>query len=780
MRITDVFLAILTEQGGAAGDVVREMNEQLDLRHAAAAMIHEPLPDVPLNTHTQRMVARAALMAQRMGHVYIGTEHLLWCCLSSNDKEIRSFLAQHNIDTEKLKEKLDVVMAGTTRFPDLAKLFALPEVKAGEKASTTQALDFFADELTDDETVHELDPVIGRDAEIDHLITILCRRKKNNPLLLGDPGVGKSALVEELAHRIVHGTVPQPLRGKRIFALDLGSLVSGSTFRGEFESRIKQLEDELREHPEIILFIDEIHLLMGAGNAVGGMDAANLLKPALARGDIRCIGATTLSEYRQSIEKDGALNRRFQPLEIREPNRADTIEILKGIAPSYSKHHNVRFSPQALEAAVDFSIRYFIDKQLPDKAIDLLDESAASVRAHRAVTAEEQEIEKLEQTLRETQAKKIEAAQHEKFDEAIALKHTEDTVASALEKAKKSTKKAAATTITPQHIAAAVSRKSGIPVDFVIGGNEQQFAELEQKLSAHIVGQTEALGAISNALRRAASGIGDPSKPVGSFIFLGPTGVGKTETVKALAKLIFHDEKSLIRFDMSEFGEPHSVAKLVGAPAGYIGHESGGQLVNAVRRRPYSVILFDEIEKAHRDVSTLLLQILDEGRLTDSHGKVADFRQSIIILTSNIGGEFFKHKKSIGFSTAASGEIDMKQASESVMQLLQKSFKPELLARLDHAIIFQPLTEKEGQMIARKILEELTARLSQKKVSLTFSDDVLTLAAKQMTATTGARGIAKFIRIQVEDPIAAILLEKPRTKSVSLAVDGQKIKVSAK
>lgn len=764
----DLLLAILQSRGGLASEVVAEQSPE-ELLAKLPSLPEGAIKRSPLSMQTKRVIQDAAVIALKFGHHYVGTEHLLWAVLRTNDLEIKNLLAYFRVDPEKIKSRLLLAMRGTSKFPDFAKVFALPpnlEKPDQHNHSQTPALDFFCEDLTLSAKDKALDPLIGREAELEQLVAILSRRKKNNPILVGDPGTGKTAIVEGLAQRIIAGKVPHALLDRRVVELDLASVLSGTMYRGEFESRIKQILEELQDNPDIIVFIDEIHNLVGAGSAQGALDAANMLKPALARGDIRCIGATTYDEYRNHIEKDAALERRFQPIDVAEPSPEEAVRILEGVAATYSDHHNVRFTPEALQAAVDWSVRYIPEKFLPDKAIDLLDDAGSVRSIHRTPTTREKKVREIHKKIKEVVQKKEEAVRREQYTEAMALKMEEQKLEH--EHYNLESRKAAGpkTAISPTDIAKIISRRTHIPAEHILGAGSGDFAHLEERLAEKIVGQNEAVTRIAEALRRTASGIAAPGRPIGSFLFLGPTGVGKTATAKAIAEVVFGTEKSLIRFDMSEFAEPHTVAKLLGSPAGYIGYDAGGKLTNAVRRRPYSVVLFDEIEKAHRDVHTLLLQILDEGFITDSAGRKVDFRHAVIVLTSNSGGEYFHGKKNIGFGLASPGSA-FAESKAGVLEDLKKQFRPEMLARLDYALVFEPLTQTNAETIAQKEITALQERIAKNGRTLDISTDVIAyLGSLAVSSEHGARAMLQAIRDHIEAPLARILMDEAGRKEV--------------
>jgi ATP-dependent Clp protease ATP-binding subunit ClpC len=608
----------------------------------------------------------------------------------------------------------------------------------------------------------KFDPVVGRDKEIERVIQILSRRTKNNPCLIGEPGVGKTAIAEGLAQKIVEGNIPETLKDKRVVTLDLSSMVAGAKYRGEFEERLKKALEEIRKAGNIILFIDEMHTIIGAGAAEGAIDASNILKPSLARGEIQVIGATTLDEYRKHIEKDAALERRFQPIVVGEPTREEAIEILRGLRDKYEAHHRVNITDEALIAAVNMSDRYITDRFLPDKAIDLIDEAASRVRL-RSFTAPPN-LKHLEEQVEKLRKEKEDAIVCQEFEKAARIRDEEQKLKNELEKAKNDWQQKNQTTtdtVTEDEIAGIVADWTGIPVKRLAEEESERLMKLEDELHRRVIGQNEAVKAISKAIRRGRVGLKDPKRPVGSFIFLGPTGVGKTELSKALAEALFGDEKSMIRIDMSEYMEKHSVSRLVGSPPGYVGYEEGGQLTEKVRRKPYSVLLFDEIEKAHPDVFNILLQILEDGRLTDSQGRTVDFRNTVIIMTSNVGARLITEPKRLGFSTGAENtEKNYNDMKNNVMSELKRNFRPEFLNRIDEIIVFHPLEEEHLKKIVGLMINNLAKRLAQNSINIEVSDDAIALLAKKGTDQVyGARPLRRAIQSMLEDKLAEEMLE---------------------
>jgi ATP-dependent Clp protease ATP-binding subunit ClpC len=686
---------------------------------------------------------RAMDDADRRGDSFVGTEHLLLAAIAEpNDPAARLF-AEHGLDRAKLEQAFDAVRAGR-------------KVDDAGAEGRYQSLERFGVDLTELARADKLDPVIGRDDEVLRLMEVLVRRTKNNPVLIGEPGVGKTAVVEGLARRIVAEDVPEPLRGKRIVALDIGAVLAGSKFRGEFEERLKAVVDEVKaSNGGVILFIDEIHTLVGAGGAEGAIDAANLLKPALARGELRCIGATTLDDYRQGIERDPALERRFAPVFLDEPTVEETIEILHGLRERYQEHHDLEISDAALEAAARLSDRYIQDRSLPDKAIDLVDEAASKVRL-RAARAQADSpaarIARLKQQEDDAwQERDYEAAARFR-QERVKLEQEHPEAAGGSERP----------VVEPEQIAEVIAQWTGIPVRNIFSEEAEKLLRLEEALHERVIDQDEAIVAVADAIRRSRSGLGDPRRPIGSFLFLGPTGVGKTELAKTLADFLFDDEDALLRIDMSEYREPHTVSRLFGSPPGYVGYEQGGQLTEAVRRRPYQVILFDEVEKAHPEVWSALLQILDDGRLTDGHGRTVDFRNTVIIMTSNVGSvqAYSKRRDTLGFQVGGNTEAAAEQAIENrLMKALKETFRPEFLNRIDEIIVFHRLSPERLRLVVDKMLRELRDRLAERRLGIELTDAAKDWLVKNgYDEEYGARPLRRLIQRQVENVLARRVL----------------------
>src|SRR5579871_3614697 len=662
--------------------------------------------------------------------------------------------------------------------------------RAPDKNSKTPTLDQFGRDLTAEAREGKLDPAAGREREIRRVLTVLGRRQKNNPVLIGEPGVGKTAIVEGIARRIIEGNVPAHLRNARIVALSMGSIVAGAMFRGQFEERIKQIMEEVRQSPNVILFIDELHTVVGAGAAEGAVGAGDLLKPALARGELRCIGATTLDEYRKHVEKDAALERRFQPIMVGEPSVEEAIAMLRIVRENYETHHNVKITDEAIDAAVRLSDRYINDRFLPDKAIDVMDEAASALRLEaieRGLIGPEA-VSDLEKEIAEIQAEKEAAALGEDYERAATLRQRELKVQGQLEEARAKAGQVAKMMVTPADIAKVVETWTRVPVSQMLEGERQNLRHLEDDLRKRVIGQDEAISAVARAIRRSRAGLKDPQRPIGSFLFMGPTGVGKTELARALAATIFGSEDAMIRLDMSEYMEPHTVARLFGSPPGYVGHDEGGQLTEQVRRRPYSVILFDEIEKAHPEVFNALLQILDDGRLTDGQGRTVDFKNTVIIMTSNVATAELKRAASIGFLPTHWGDATNEQDSEEAqrkakaMEGLKRAFRPEFLNRIDQIVVFHALAKPELRQIIDLLLGKVQERLAEQEITLEFGDDLRDfLMAEGFDAEFGARPLRRAIQTHIDDALADALLAgtlQPGQTAILTVADG-KVQVSA-
>ena len=730
-----------------------------------------------MTPRTKHVLDLAQQAANSRGHNYIGTEHILLGLLSDGGGVAMQLLASKGIRLEDVVEKVNAIVGGE-------------EDGSHQGQGTASDLGDIADyaiDLNESAKQGKIDPVIGRDTEIQRVIQILSRRTKNNPVLIGEPGVGKTAIAEGLAQRIVSGDVPDALRDKRIISVNLGSMLAGAKYRGEFEERLKKVMDEVQAHDDMIVFIDEIHTLIGAGASEGAMDAANILKPALARGNFQVIGATTLDEYKKHIEKDAALERRFQPVQVGEPSEEDALNILKGLRDRYEAFHKVQITDEALAAAVHLSSRYIADRFLPDKAIDVMDEAASKVRM--AVFTATPDVKALEDELVQVRKEKEAAVTAQDFEQAATLrdreKELESDIASKQEDSKKDSE--SKLVVTESEIAAVVSEWSGIPVSRVAEEESQRLLRLEEELHQRVIGQDEAVVAVSKAVRRARAGLKDPKRPIGSFLFLGPTGVGKTELARSLASNLFGDENAMIRIDMSEYMEKHAVSRLVGAPPGYVGYDEGGQLTEAVRRRPYSVVLFDEVEKAHPDFFNILLQVLDDGRLTDNQGRTVDFRNTVIIMTSNLGAKYLKEDTAAMGFLAAKGEQEAGKDKESmkkdVLQAVKAHFRPEFLNRIDEMIVFHALETEQLERIVRILLQSVTTRLHEQGMELEVSDEAMKkIVAEGTDFAMGARPLKRAIQRFVEDPISDAILEgrAGEGKTLHVVVEGDDISITVK
>lgn len=722
-----IMLGLLKEGTGVAYAVLNKMGvtaeafEKLIRERIGAGEPTVLSPDA-FTPRTKRILQVAALAGAQLHNAYVGTEHLLIAIIEDGQSYAMRFLQILGADPNRIVAELSA-MLNNASFGNKSEAGSHSE----EGKQGGKALDQFGRDLTQLAAQGKIDPVIGRQTEIERVIQILCRRTKNNPVLIGEPGVGKTAVAEGLALKIQAGEVPELLKNKRLISLDLTGMVAGTKYRGDFEERIKSAIDEVKADGNIILFIDELHTIIGAGSAEGSADAANILKPALARGDFQVIGATTINEYRKHIEKDAALERRFQPVMVGEPSEEEAVQILKGLKDRYEAHHKVQITDEAIDAAVKLSARYISDRYLPDKAIDLIDEAASRVRL-RTFTAPD-DLQDLEKKIKEIEIDKAAAVNAQDFEQAASLRDKEKELQEQLERAKdewSAKNERSNSVVVPGDIADIVSMWTGVPVTQLTEEESARLLRLEETLHKRVIGQDEAVTAIAKAIRRGRVGLKDKNRPIGSFIFLGPTGVGKTELCKALAEAMFGDEKAMIRFDMSEYMEKHTVSRLVGSPPGYVGFDEGGQLTEAVRTKPYSVVLFDEIEKAHPDVFNILLQILEDGRVTDSQGKTVDFKNTVIIMTSNVGARMITEKqKSLGFSQIdsreAAEEADFEKTKELVMGELRSLFRPEFLNRVDDIIVFHKLTKEDTQKIARKMLATLEKKLRDMDIQMEFT-----------------------------------------------------------
>ncbi|KON85839.1 Clp protease ClpX [Sporosarcina globispora] len=701
--------------------------------------------------------------ARKLGHSYVGTEHILLGLIREGEGVAARVLNNLGVSLNKARQQV-------------LQLLGSNESSSHQGGSAVNAntptLDGLARDLTAIAREGSLDPVIGRSKEIQRVIEVLSRRTKNNPVLIGEPGVGKTAIAEGLAQQIINNEVPETLRDKRVMTLDMGTVVAGTKYRGEFEDRLKKVMDEIRQAGNIILFIDELHTLIGAGGAEGAIDASNILKPSLARGELQCIGATTLDEYRKYIEKDAALERRFQPITVDEPTAEESVQILKGLRDRYEAHHRVTITDAAIEAAVKLSDRYISDRFLPDKAIDLIDEAGSKVRLRSYTTPPN--LKELEVKLEDVRKEKDAAVQSQEFEKAASLRDTEQRLREQLEETKKTWKEKQGkenSEVTVEDIANVVASWTGIPVSKLAQTETEKLLNLEEILHSRVIGQEEAVKAISKAVRRARAGLKDPKRPIGSFVFLGPTGVGKTELARALAEAMFGDEDAMIRIDMSEYMEKHSTSRLVGSPPGYVGYEEGGQLTEKVRRKPYSVVLLDEIEKAHPDVFNILLQVLEDGRLTDSKGRTVDFRNTVLIMTSNVGAEALKRNKYVGFNIQ-DGEQDYKDMKGKVMEEMKKSFRPEFLNRIDEIIVFHALEKKHLQEIVTLMSDILTKRLKEQDITLELTDEAKEkISVEGYDPEYGARPLRRAIQKHIEDRLSEELLKGTVLTGQSVVID---------
>ncbi|WP_034328606.1 ATP-dependent Clp protease ATP-binding subunit [Alkaliphilus transvaalensis] len=725
---------------------------------------------------TKRIFELAYAEARNLGHNYVGTEHLLLGLLLEGEGIGTKILLEEGVDLEKVRQEvIKLLNGGAGKSPKH------PTAESSKGNVNTPTLDQYGRDLNQMASEGKLDPVIGRSTEIERVIQVLSRRTKNNPCLVGEPGVGKTAIAEGLAQAIVEGNVPELLKDKRVVTVDLASMVAGSKYRGEFEERLKKVMEELRQAGNVILFIDEMHTIIGAGGAEGAIDASNILKPALARGELQVIGATTMDEYRKHVEKDAALERRFQPITVNEPTVEDTIKILEGLRDKYEAHHRVKITDDALKAAAELSHRYITDRFLPDKAIDLIDEAASKIRLKTATAPTD--LKDLEEKLELLTHEKEEAISIQDFERAAQIRDQEKEIQQELEARKNNWKnehQSNHSIVGPEDIASVVSNWTGVPVNKLQQEESDKLLKLEEILHDRVIGQEEAVKSVSKAIRRARVGLKDPKKPIGSFIFLGPTGVGKTELSRALAEAMFGDENAMIRIDMSEYMEKHTVSRLIGSPPGYVGFDEGGQLTEKVRRKPYSVILFDEIEKAHPDVFNILLQILDDGRLTDAKGKTVDFKNAVVIMTSNVGAHTIKKQKTLGFIATATDHAknEHEKMKENVMEELRRTFRPEFLNRIDDIIVFHGLERDHIGEIIELMLEDLNSRLKALKIQLEVSEDAkVYIADKGFDPQFGARPLKRAIQKLVEDKLSEELLKGtiPEGSRVKLDYVGEEL-----
>ena len=775
-----VLIGLTKVKNGVAAKALEELNIVTeDIFEAVEEQVgrgNKKATSIYMTPRVKNVLELAVQVANRMNHNYVGTEHILLGLLSDGGGVAVGILRAMNIRTDDIVEAIRHILGSSSNGNHSGQEGANNNGDLGE-------LTDFATDLNESAKQGKIDPVIGRDTEIQRVIQILSRRTKNNPVLIGEPGVGKTAIAEGLAQRIVNGNVPEILRNKRIISLSISSMLAGAKYRGEFEERLKKAIDEVQQHDDMIIFIDEIHTLVGAGATEGAMDAANILKPALARGEFQVIGATTLDEYKKHIEKDAALERRFQPVQVGEPNEEDALEILRGLRDRYEAFHKAKITDEALKAAVTLSSRYITDRFLPDKAIDVVDEAASKVRMK--VFSAAPDVKALEDRLNTVKKEKEAAVTSQDFEKAAKLRDEEQALVKEIDDKKTVAKEESdqKLIVTEEDIASVVAQWTGIPVTKIAEEESETLLHLEDELHKRVIGQDDAVTAVAKAVRRARAGLKDPKRPIGSFLFLGPTGVGKTELARALASSLFGDESAMIRLDMSEYMEKHTVSRLVGAPPGYVGYEEGGQLTDAVRRKPYSVILLDEVEKAHADFFNILLQVLDDGRLTDSQGRTVDFRNTVIIMTSNLGAKaLHKNSTELGFLAPKKAEshsndskrIDFKEAKKSVLDAVKRHFRPEFLNRIDEMIVFHPLTEEDLTKIVTILMSDVIKRLGERDLHLEITPEAMKLLVKEGSDfTMGARPLKRAIQRLIEDPVSDLILKGE-------AIAGKTIKANAK
>ena len=766
----------LNELGLSAETIIEDVEEHIGRGNKKVSSVY-------MTPRVKHVLELAVEVANHMNHNYVGTEHILLGLLSDGGGVAVGLLRNHNIRASDIVEVIRDILGSSDRTSHNSE--------DNQDSSSLGNLADFGTDLNESAKQGKIDPVIGRDKEISRVIQILSRRTKNNPVLIGEPGVGKTAIAEGLAQRIVNGNVPEILRNKRIISLSISSMLAGAKYRGEFEERLKKAIDEVQKHEDMIIFIDEIHTLVGAGATEGAMDAANILKPALARGEFQVIGATTLDEYKKHIEKDAALERRFQPVLVGEPSEEDALEILRGLRDRYEAFHKAKITDEALEAAVSLSSRYITDRFLPDKAIDVVDEAASKVRMK--VFSAAPDVKALETQLADVKKEKEAAVTAQEFEKAADMRDEEKRIEKEINDKKNAAKENndAKLVVTDEDIASVVAQWTGIPVSKIAQEESESLLHLEEELHKRVIGQDEAVVAVSKAVRRARAGLKDPKRPIGSFLFLGPTGVGKTELARALAVALFGDETAMIRLDMSEYMEKHTVSRLVGAPPGYVGYEEGGQLTDAVRRKPYSVILLDEVEKAHADFFNILLQVLDDGRLTDSQGRTVDFRNTVIIMTSNLGANALrKSSPELGFLAAkksdsasdAYNEVNFKEAKKSVMDAVKRHFRPEFLNRIDEMIVFHALTSNDLKQIVTILMDTVVKRLGDMGLSLEISPAAMDMLVKEGSDfSMGARPLKRAIQRLIEDPISDLILQgnAPEGATIKADVEDEHIIVKA-
>ncbi len=754
----------LLHEVGVTNELIHDMIEE-SLGHGSS--MYTGSGQFALTPRTKRLLDNSFKEARNLGQNYISPEHMLLAILSEEEGVAFAILQNLGVDMNKLKTDIIKSFASQINSSEAEK--------RSEEKSETPNLDLYGKDLTQMARDGSLDPVIGREEETERILEILSRRTKNNPVLIGDPGVGKTAIAEGLAQRIVKGNIPELLKDKKVISLDISQMLAGAKYRGEFEERLKNVINEIKNAKNVILFIDEIHTIVGAGGAEGAIDASNILKPALARGEIQTIGATTIDEYRKHFEKDSALERRFQPVQVGEPTKEEALLILKGLRDKYEAHHRIKISDEALEAAVELSDRYITDRFLPDKAIDLMDEAAARLRIQNLTAPPD--VKNIEKELKNVRNEKEEAVSLQDYEKAAKLRDRENELNKTLDNSKNKWKSGSmgesGLLVTEEDIAQVVSRWTKVPVEKLTEKESEKLLELENILHERVIGQEEAVNSIARAVRRARVGLKDPNRPIGSFIFLGPTGVGKTELSKALAVAMFGSEKAIIRIDMSEYMEKHTVSRLIGSPPGYVGYDEGGQLTEAVRRNPYSVVLFDEIEKAHPDVFNILLQILEDGRLTDGKGKTVNFKNTILIMTSNVGASTIKKQKTVGFNIGSDlGQAEYDKMKENILDELKKTFRPEFLNRIDDTIVFHSLTEKDLTSITSLMLTEVSKRIADSEIYLSFTDETVNFMTKKGSDLVyGARPLRRAITKELEDTLSEEMLRGGITRGDEILVD---------
>jgi ATP-dependent Clp protease ATP-binding subunit ClpC len=763
-----ILLGLVREGEGIAAKALQSLGlEVAKIQEEVENLIgtgKQPMQSIHYTPRAKKVVELSQDEARKLGHSYVGTEHILLGLIREGEGVAARVLNNLGVSLNKARQQV-------------LQLLGSNESQAGRQGRNQQAsantptLDSLARDLTESAKEGNIDPVIGRSKEIERVIQVLSRRTKNNPVLIGEPGVGKTAVAEGLAQQIIDNEIPETLRDKRVMTLDMGTVVAGTKYRGEFEDRLKKVMEEIRQANNIILFIDELHTLIGAGGAEGAIDASNILKPSLARGELQCIGATTLDEYRKYIEKDAALERRFQPIQVDEPTLEETVQILHGLRDRYEAHHRVTITDEAIEAAAQLSDRYITDRFLPDKAIDLIDEAGSKVRLSSYTVPPD--LKNLEEKLEEVRKEKDAAVQSQEFEKAASLRDSEQRLREELDETKNEWKEKQGQTdseVTVEDIASVVSIWTGVPVSKLTKDESDRLLNMEGILHDRVIGQSEAVNAVSKAIRRARAGLKDPKRPIGSFIFLGPTGVGKTELARALAEAMFEDEDAMIRIDMSEYMEKHATSRLVGSPPGYVGYEEGGQLTEKVRTKPYSVVLLDEVEKAHPEVFNILLQVLEDGRLTDSKGRVVDFRNTVLIMTSNVGANELKRNKYVGFNMGDEGQ-EHEDMKSKVMDELKKAFRPEFLNRIDETIVFHSLEKRHMKDIVTLMIKQLQRRLKEQEIDFTLTDKAVEKIANEgFEPEYGARPLRRSIQKNIEDLLSEELLKENISK-------GEKVKI---